>query len=162
MRVALLLTVICSISAYAHATADTSAADKAEIDTLYADYRVAVENADIAAYVNALHPEVRLLPPGADAIVGAANYAGFLTPVFATADYRIDVVKMPVIEVMGDVATAEYEYIIHLDLKNPDVGVSEPGALTASRTKSRYFDVLLKREDGKWAIWRHTWSTLSE
>ena len=162
MRLTLLLTVICFVSACAGATQDTSIADKAEIDTLYADYRVAVENADIAAYVNALHPEVRLLPPGAEAIVGANNYAGFLTPVFAAADYRIEVLKMPVIEVMGDVATAEYEYIIHLDLKNPDVGVSEPGALTASRTKSRYFDVLLKREDGKWAIWRHTWSTLSE
>ena len=81
---------------------------------------------------------------------------------FATADYRIEVVKLPTIELLGDVATAEYEYIIHLDLKNPDVGVTEPGALTESRTKSRYFDVLRKRADGRWAIWRHTWSTLSE
>ncbi|MDJ0877527.1 MAG: nuclear transport factor 2 family protein [Halieaceae bacterium] len=136
--------------------------DRAQIDKLYADYRVAVENADIAGYVGALHPEVRLLPPGAAAIVGAQNYAGFLEPVFETADYRIDVVSMPAIEIMGDTAIAEYTYIIHLKLKNPEVGVTEPGALTESRTQSRYFDVLRKREDGQWAIWRHTWSVLPE
>lgn len=161
MRLAFLVTVICFAGGCQPGSPDTSA-DRAAIDSLYADYRVAVENSDIRAYVDALHPDVRLLPPGADAIVGADDYAQFLTPVFAAANYRIEVEKMPVIEVLGDVATAEYEYVIHLDLKNPDVGVSEPGALTASRTRSRYFDVLRRRDDGKWAIWRHTWSTLSD
>ena len=155
-----LLLALATSPVSARANADEQ--DRIEIDRLYADYRVAVESSDIDGYVNALHPQVRLLPPGAEAIVGAENYAGFLRPVFATADYRIDVVSMPVIEVIGDIATAEYTYIIHLDLKNPEVGVTEPGALTASRTKSRYFDVLRKRADGKWAIWRHTWSTLPE
>lgn len=162
MRLILLITAIWIVSGCESANPDQSTKDEAAIDSLYADYRVAVERSDIDAYVEALHPEVRLLPPGADAIVGPDAYAKFLTPVFAAADYRIEVVTMPVIEVLGDVATAEYEYIIHLELEDPEVGVSEPGALTASRTKSRYFDVLRKREDGQWAIWRHTWSTLSE
>ncbi len=140
----------------------TISEEQQSIDQLYADYRTAVESSDIGGYVNALHPDVRLLPPGAAAIVGASNYAGFLEPVFATADYRIEVVSLPAIEVMGDTATAEYTYIIHLKLKNPDVGVTEPGALTDSRTVSRYFDVLRKHENGRWAIWRHTWTTLPE
>ena len=157
-----LIFLLAVVSSQGFAQQDADAQARAAIDKLYADYRVAVENSDIKGYVDALHPQVRLLPPGAGAIVGAENYAGFLEPVFATADYRIEVVSMPAIEVMGDVATAEYTYIIHLDLKNPDVGVTEPGALTASRTRSRYFDVLKKRSDGQWAIWRHTWSTLPE
>lgn len=162
MRLALIFAVVCIAAGCGSENPGTSRTDEAEIDALYADYRVAVENADISAYVGALHPAVRLLPPGADAIVGANRYAGFLRPVFEAATYRIDVVTMPVIEVFGDVAVAEYEYVIHLDLKDPEVGVAEPGALTASRTRSRYFDVLRKREDGKWGIWRHTWTTLEE
>lgn len=132
-------------------------ADVREIDALYATWREAVETADIPKYVSVLHPEVRLLPPGAAAIVGAANYGSFLEPVFAAADYRVEVVEPHKIEVLGDLAVAEYAYVIHLDMKAEAQGISEPGALTDARTAARYFDVL-KKVDGRWRVWRHLWN----
>ena len=134
-----------------------SESETAAIRKLYADYRRAVESGDIAGYVRVLHPDVRLLPPGAEAIVGAENYGRFLAPVLGSATYRIEIVREPAIEVLGDVAYAEYDYVIHLTLKNPERGISEPGALTASRTSARYLDVLRKSADGRWSIWRHAW-----
>lgn len=138
------------------------AAETVRIDDTYRFWRNAVESADIPGYVSVLHPDVRLLPPGAPVIAGADGYADFLKPVFATASYRIEVVQSPVIEVYGDFAMAEYEYIIHLTLKDPDTVVSEPGALTASRSRSQYFDVLRKTELGKWGVWRHTWRAVPD
>lgn len=132
-------------------------ADIREIDALYATWREAVETGDIAKYVSVLHPDVRLLPPGAAAIEGAANYGRFLEPVFAAADYRVEVIEPHTIEVLGDVAVAEYEYVIHLDMKADVQGISEPGALTDERTAARYFDVL-KKVDGRWVVWRHLWN----
>ena len=136
--------------------------DAATIDKLYHDYRAAVEAGSLDGYVAVLDPQVRLLPPGAPPIDGADKYASFLEPVLSTADYRIDVVSHPEITVMGDVATAEYEYVVHLSLRDPKVGISEPGALTSQRTYSRYLDVLRRQPDGGWAIWRHTWTVLEE
>ena len=136
--------------------------DVAQIDALYAGWRDAVGSSDIPAYLQALDPDVRLLPPGADPIVGAAGYGEFLVPVFATADYQLEVAQAPQITVLGDYAIAEYTYVVHLELNNPEQGVTEPGALTESRTVTRYFDVLRKREDGKWGVWRHTWSVMPE
>ena len=136
--------------------------DAAAIRKLYADYLRAVESGDIAGYVRVLHPDVRLLPPGADAIDGAENYGRFLAPVLGSATYRIEVVREPIIDVLGDVAYAEYDYVIHLTLKNPERGISEPGALTASRTSARYLDVLRKAADGRWSVWRHAWQNKSD
>lgn len=133
-----------------------------KIRQLYADYRAAVEGGSLQGYVDVLHPEVRLLPPGTPAIEGAENYARFLEPVFATADYRIDVESGPHIDVIGDVATAEYIYVVFVTLKDPSVGVTQEGALSAQRNRSRYFDVLRKKPDGQWAIWRHTWTDLGD
>ena len=134
--------------------------DVERIEALYAGWREAVRTADIPGYVSVLHPDVRLIPPGADVIEGAAGYAKFLEPVFKDADYVIEVTAPQVITVVDDIAVAEYEYVIHLTLKNPDRGISEPGALTASRSEARYFDVLRKKADGKWSIWRHTWQAM--
>ncbi len=131
--------------------------DQAAIQALYGDWRRAVAAGDIPGYVQVLDDDVRLLPPGAAAIVGASTYGAFLRPVFESADYRIEVVQAPQVEVLGDLAVAEYEYVIHLDLKNPEQGVSEPGALTASRSQLQYFDVLRRDESGAWRVWRHTW-----
>ena len=131
--------------------------DAQAIDKLYAEWRNAVEAADIERYVSVLHDDVRLLPPGADPIVSAAAYGAFLVPVFESATYKIIVDQAPQIDIVGNVAVAEYVYTIDLKLKNPDQGVSEPGALTASRTQSRYFDVLLKNDAGQWRVWRHSW-----
>ena len=147
---------IVSPSAYAGGSDDV-ARDVAQIEALYASWRQAVQASDIDGYIGILHADVRLLPPGAAAVDGRENYAAFLEPVFATATYEIEVHQMPRVEVIGDAAIAEYDYTIHLTLKNPDVGISEPGALTASSTTARYFDVL-RREDGRWAVWRHSWA----
>lgn len=153
----LLVGLLSVIAASSSSSSPSHDADVREIDALYATWREAVETADIPKYVSVLHPEVRLLPPGAAAIVGAANYGRFLEPVFAAADYRIEVVEPHVIEVLGDLAVAEYAYIIHLDMKADAEGISEPGALTDARTAARYFDVL-KKVDGRWRVWRHLWN----
>jgi ketosteroid isomerase-like protein len=152
----LTLTVVTLKPSIADTTTDTTA-DVAAITALYANWRNAVESADIPGYVSVLDTNVRLLPPDAEAIVGSAGYGKFLEPVFAAADYRIEVVRSPVIEVIGDVAVAEYDYIIHLKLKNADVGVQQAGALTAERTSARYIDVLRRNAEGKWAVYRHAW-----
>ena len=98
-----------------------------------------------------------MLPPGTAAVVSAEAYREFLGPVFAAATYDIEVERMPQIDVVGDIAVAEYDYTIVLNLKDSDVGVAEPGALTANRTTSRYFDVLRKNTDGRWQVWKHSW-----
>ena len=134
--------------------------DVEQIEALYAGWREAVKTADIPAYVSVLHPDVRLIPPGAAVIEGADGYGKFLEPVFNDADYVIEVKAPQVITVVDDMAVAEYEYVIHLTLKDPDRGISEPGALTASRSEARYFDVLRKKADGKWSVWRHTWQAM--
>ena len=59
--------------------------------------------------------------------------------------------------VIDYIAVAEYEYVIHLDLKDASQGITEAGALTESRTEARYFDVLRKNEAGEFRVWRHTW-----
>ena len=135
-----------------------ASSDVAAIEQLYAGWRAAVEGADIDGYVAVLHEDVRLMPPGAADIVSAAAYRAFLGPVFDTATYRIEVVSAPDVEVVGELAVARYEYVVHLTLKDAAQGVSEPGALTAARTGSRYFDVLRRRANGQWGVWRHTWN----
>lgn len=150
----------CAIQPASVGSTRDGADEVAAIEQLYADYRVAVETGSIPGYLAVLHPQVRLLPPGAEAIEGAQRYASFLEPVFAGATYRIEVVSLPQIQVMGDVAVAEYDYIIHLTLKDAQQGIEQAGALTQQRTRSRYFDVLRKQTDGRWAIWRHTWNVI--
>ena len=148
-----------SLALVALALAPASVADEVEsIEALYAEYRAAVEASDIDGYIAILEPDVRMLPPGADPIVSAAAYRAFLEPVFATATYEIEVEQMPSVELLSDrIAVAEYVYTIALTLKDEDVGVSEPGAMTESRNKARYFDVLRKNASGQWRVWRHTW-----
>ncbi|MEM9621041.1 MAG: DUF4440 domain-containing protein [Pseudomonadota bacterium] len=136
--------------------------ESAAITQLYADWRSAVADASIPRYLQALDSDVRLLPPGADPIVGAANYGKFLEPVFAVADYLLEVEQAPQIIVRGDTAVAEYTYLVHLTLKNPEQGVDTPGALTNAKTRTRYFDVLRKNAEGQWGVWRHTWHVLPE
>lgn len=167
MRLLPLMIVVCALGACASAGPNAAApantaTDVQRIDAAYARWRRAVENGDIPGYVSVLHPEVRMYPPGAPVVSGAEHYAAFLGPVFESATYRIEVVHMPAIEVMGDLAMVEYEYIIHLSLKDPDTGVSEPGALTANRTRAQYFDVLRKTAAGDWGVWRHTWRSMPD
>lgn len=169
MRCALALMFLFVVLACAErpdASASTSeksaASEVPQIEALYERWRTAVRSSDIPGYLNVLHPDVRLLPPGAPAIQGAANYGQFLEPVFATATYEIIVERAPVVEVVGDAAIAEYDYTIVLNQKNPDVGVTEPGAMTATRTSARYFDVLRRLDNGSWRVWRHSWQEKQE
>ncbi len=156
--VVLIMSTLFALSALADQQGGKGSADLAAIEKLYQSWRTAVQGSDIPGYVNVLHADVRLLPPGADAIQGARRYAEFLQPVFDTATYRIEVHRYPQIEVYGNTAVAEYDYTIHLSLKNPQVGIAEPGALTASATTARYFDVL-RKDNGAWRVWRHSWQT---
>ncbi len=126
--------------------------DHDKINALFGTWRTAVESSDIASYVSVLHPDVKLLPPGAAPIIGRDAYAKFLEPVFESATYKIEVRKPPKIEVLADAAIAEYEYVIHLDLKEPESEITEPGAITASRTVGRYLDVLRKGKTGEWLV----------
>jgi ketosteroid isomerase-like protein len=150
----LLLFLVLSSSSFADSTTD---ADVAEIEALYETWREAVATGDIPKYLSVVDPTVRMIPPGADVIDSAASYEKFLQPVFEAATYRIEVDRYARIDVFGDHAVAEYDYTIHLSLKNPDQQVTEPGALTASVTQARYFDVLRKNPEGRWKVWRHTW-----
>lgn len=157
----LVATTQTAVATHHAASSKASEADVKAIDALYTGWREAVEASDIPSYVEVLHKDVRLMPPGAPVIEGAQNYAEFLIPVFETATYRFQVDAMPAITVLGDTAVAEYTYTVLLTLKNPDQAISQPGALTASKTTSRYFDVL-RRTDAGWRVWRHTWHTLPE
>lgn len=141
-------------------TSRDSASERSKIETLYAEYRVAVETSSLAGYLRVLHPEVRLLPPGAPAIDTAKRYGEFLAGVFGAATYRVEVLRAPEVSVLGDVAVAEYDYTIHLTRKDPSVGVTARGALTEDATTSRYLDVLRRDADGAWRIWRHSWQPL--
>jgi ketosteroid isomerase-like protein len=135
-------------------------ADVAEIEALYVTWREAVSAGDIPKYISVVDPEVRMIPPGADVVEGAVKYEKFLQPVFQSATYKIQVDRYARIEVLGEYAVAEYDYTIYLTLKDPDQQVTEPGALTASVSSTRYFDVLRKNPEGLWKVWRHTWQNM--
>lgn len=141
------------------ASADGTA-PHAEITALYADWRRAVETANVEEYRAVLADDVRLIPPGAAVIEGAANYEKFLGPVFAAADYVIEVVEPPRVEVIGNLAIAEYRYVIHLTMKDPAGTINQAGALNAAKSDVRYFDVLKKDDAGNWKVWRHSWQAM--
>ncbi len=138
-----------------HHQGDEATAQK-EIAALYAGWRAAVEASSIPGYLDILHDDIRMLPPGAPAIVGREAYGTFLIPVFEAATYTIQIDALQVVDVVGEMAVAEYDYTIALHRKDADVGVTEEGALTAAETSARYFDVLLKTDEG-WKVWRHSW-----
>ena len=52
--------------------------DQVAVRQLYATWRTAVAEADIATYVSLLDEDVKLMPPGAADIHGASTYGGFL------------------------------------------------------------------------------------
>lgn len=136
-------------------------ADIEIIDQHYADWRAAVERSDIPSYLTFLHDDIRLMPPGAPVIEGAANYGEFLRPVFEAATYKFEVDAMPAITVVGDFAFVEYTYTVLLTLKDAEAGITQPGALTSNRSTSRYFDVL-RRTPAGWRLWRHTWHVMDQ
>ena len=78
--------------------------DTREIEALYAEWKIAVEESNIDAYLSNLHDEIRLRPPAGNPINGIENYRRFLGPVFASATYLIEVDRMPIINIFGDIA----------------------------------------------------------
>ena len=138
-------------------SASTSASEIREILDLYKTWVVAVEEGDIESYVSVLHEDVKLMPPTSEPFEGKEKYKEFLKPVFTSADYEIDVKVEPSVEFLGDVAIAEYEYVIYLKLKAGQSEIDQPGALQATRNHNAYFDVLIKNSKGKWVVYRHTW-----
>ena len=118
--VACIATLLLAFGTFAHA--DES--DEQAIGALYESWRAAVQGSSIAGYLDVLHEDVRLLPPGSDAVQGRAQYGEFLKPVFASATYKIEVHRYPQIEVRGDTAIAEYDYTIHLTLLDDAVGTA--------------------------------------
>ena len=138
-------------------TASTSASETREILDLYKTWVAAVEEGNIESYVSVLHEDVKLMPPTSEPFEGKEKYKEFLKPVFTSADYEIDVKVEPSVEFLGDVAIAEYEYVIYLNLKEGQSEIDQPGALQATRNHNAYFDVLIRNSKGKWVVYRHTW-----
>ena len=80
--------------------------DMTELKTLYVNWKNAVEESDIDAYLSNLHDEIRLRPPAGAPVTGIANNRRFLGPVFASATYMIEVDQAPSITLFGDMAVA--------------------------------------------------------
>ena len=135
----------------------TGESETREILDLYKTWVAAVEEGDIDSYVSVLHEDVKLMPPTSEPFEGKEKYKEFLKPVFTSADYEIDVKVEPRVEFLGDIAIAEYEYVIYLKLKEGQSEIDQPGALQAKRNHNAYFDVLIKNSKGKWVVYRHTW-----
>ena len=155
LRLITLLVLGFSVQAIAESTSD-----KQRILDLFADWQNAVNTSSVSDIVAVLDPEIRLIPPGANVVDSAASYEAFLAPVFESATCFLEVVAPLRVDIQGDVAVAEYEYVVHLNLKDPDIGITEPGALTASLTHNRYFDVLRKNAESQWLVWRHAWQVV--
>ena len=149
-----IITLIISLFFF---SASISASETREILDLYKTWVAAVEEGDIESYVSVLHEDVKLMPPTSEPFEGKEKYKEFLEPVFKSADYEIEVKVEPSVEFLGDVAIAEYEYVIYLKLKEGQSEIDQPGALQATRNHNAYFDVLIRNSNGKWVVYRHTW-----
>jgi len=128
------------------------------IERLYASWRNAVEAGSIESYVNVLHDDISLRPPGVSGIDGKSNYATFLVPVFATASYEIQIDTPPKISVLGDTAIVEYDYTITRNVTDESAGELAPGAIQAATTSAHYIDVVTQDSKGNWRVRLHSWS----
>jgi len=130
----------------------------ASIEQLYASWRDAVETGSIENYVNVLHEDISLRPPGVAGIDGRSNYAAFLIPVFATASYEIQIDTPPKISVLGKTAIVEYDYTITRNVTDESAGELAPGAIQAATTSAHYIDVVTQDSKGNWRVRLHSWS----
>ena len=155
-----LITTAFMLAAIAAFTQPVRAAetDHDEILALYQGWIRAVESSNIDGYVNGLHPDVSLRPPGVPGLDGRANYREFLGPVFETARYEITIDTPHAITMMGDAAVVEYDYTI-LRIVDASAAADLPaGALDGASTTSHYIDVVAKDSSGAWKIRLHSWS----
>ena len=130
----------------------------ASIEQLYASWRDAVETGSIENYVNVLHEDISLRPPGVAGIDGRSNYAKFLIPVFATATYEIQIDTPPKVSVLGKTAIVEYDYTITRTVTDESAGELAPGAIQAATTSAHYIDVVTQDSKGNWRVRLHSWS----
>jgi len=126
-----------------------SADDKRAIQELYETRNVAVHSGDRDAYVATLDEDVRMVPPGAEDVIGRDAYAEFLIPVMEEGKFEIVPRGDLEITVLGDIALSRYDYIVK---------VYEDGAETQESTDMKYSDVLRRQEDGTWKILLHMWN----
>lgn len=155
-----LITTAFVLAAIAIFTQPVGAADTDhdEILALYQGWIRAVESSNIDGYVNGLHPDVSLRPPGVPGLDGRANYREFLGPVFETARYEITIDTPHAVTMMGDAAVVEYDYTI-LRIVDASAAADLPaGALDGASTTSHYIDVVAKDSSGAWKIRLHSWS----
>ena len=139
-----LITTALILAAIAASTQPVGAADTDhdEILALYQGWIRAVESSNIDGYVNGLHPDVSLRPPGVPGLDGRANYREFLGPVFETARYEITIDTPHAITMMGDAAVVEYDYTI-LRIVDASAAADLPaGALDGASTTSHYICLL--------------------
>ena len=85
-------------------------------------------------------------------------YETFLQPVFDGVSYKIEPKGELDIEVMGDVATVRYDYVVRLTMEAEPSMQAESGALTNMVNDNRYFDVVRRQADGSWKAAAHIWN----
>ena len=149
------LLALCTLAATPMTHADS---DHEEILALYQGWIRAVEGSDIDGYVNGLHPNVSLRPPGVAGLDGRENYRVFLGPVFETARYEITVDVPHSITMMGDAAVVEYDYTIKRIVDASAAADLPEGALEGESPTSHYIDVVAKDDTGAWTIRLPSWS----
>ena len=126
-----------------------SADDKKAIQELYQTRNTAVHSGDRDSYVATLDENVRMVPPGAEDVIGRDAYAEFLIPVMEEGKFEIVPRGDLEITVLGDIALTRYDYIVK---------VYEDGAESQDSTDMKYCDVLRRQEDGTWKILLHMWN----
>ena len=135
--------------------------EQSDIDAilkLYENWQAAVESSSIPGYLACLDDNIRMMAPGAPDVYGIGNYEDFLGPVFEGATYHSER-KGPIqVEVMGDMAIARYDTIIHLTMKSEGDDIASEGALTDAVNDMRYFDTLRRQDDGSWKAYTHMWN----
>ena len=132
-----------------------SADDKKAIQELYQTRNVAVHSGDRDAYVATLDENVRMVPPGAEDVIGRDAYAEFLIPVFQYGKYEIVPRGDLEIKVLGDIALTRYDYLVKV---YEGATKMQDGALTQESNDMKYCDVLRRQEDGTWKVLLHMWN----
>ena len=132
-----------------------SADDKRAIQELYETRNIAVHSGDRDAYVATLDEDVRMVPPGAEDVIGRDAYAEFLIPVFQYGKYEIVPRGDLEIKVLGDIALTRYDYLVKV---YEGATKMQDGAQSQESTDMKYCDVLRRQEDGTWKILMHMWN----
>lgn len=154
------LSVLFAVAGNAEQENTSRESDVKAIEGLYHTWNSAVETGSREKYLSILDDNIRMVPPGAQDIVGIKNYAQFLIPVFANAAYKITHIGALDIEFLGDdFAVARYDYIVDVTMESGvDVITDSDAALDLLSNNLKYNDVLRRQADGSWKVLRHMWN----